>query len=224
MLFYLTKGDSGVGKSNLMLRFTDNRYQSAHDVTIGVEFGARILSVQDDKTNATKNLKCQIWDTAGQESFKSITRYIFPAHTPASGSRGSCRSYYRGATGALLVYDITRPATFTSATSWLSDLRAHADPNIAIGMIPGNEGVLTIVVLVGNKADLSHDRKVTTEEARKWAEENDLSVCVESSAKSGDGVEDAFQRVAEEVFRKIRDGVFDLTDKVHFQPAPHPMM
>jgi len=166
-----------------MLRFTDNRYQSAHDVTIGVEFGARILSVQDDKSNSTKNLKCQIWDTAGQESFKSITR-----------------SYYRGATGALLVYDITRPATFTSATSWLSDLRAHADPNIAI-------------VLVGNKADLSQDRKVTTEEAKQWARENDVSVCVESSAKSGDGVEDAFQRVAEEVFRKIRDGVFDLTDK-----------
>ena len=70
------------------------------------------------------------------------------------------------------------------------------------------------VVLVGNKADLSQDRKITTEEARQWAKENDVSVCVESSAKSGDGVEDAFQRVAEEVFRKIRDGVFDLTDKV----------
>jgi len=67
---------------------------------------------------------------------------------------------------------------------------------------------------VGNKADLSQDRKVTTEEAKQWARENDVSVCVESSAKSGDGVEDAFQRVAEEVFRKIRDGVFDLTDKV----------
>jgi Ras family len=74
------------------------------------------------------------------------------------------------------------------------------------------------LVLVGNKADLSLDRKVTTEEARQWARENDVSVCVESSAKSGDGVEDAFQRVAEEVFRKIRDGVFDLSDKVptHF--------
>jgi Ras-related protein Rab-2A len=80
----LTAGDSGVGKSNLMLRFTDNRYQSAHDVTIGVEFGARILSVQDDKTNSTKNLKCQIWDTAGQESFKSITRYPpqYPQKSP----------------------------------------------------------------------------------------------------------------------------------------------
>jgi len=70
--------------------------------------------------------------------------------------------------------------------------------------------------LVGNKADLAQDRKVTTEEARQWAKENDVSVCVESSAKSGDGVEDAFQKVAEEVFRKIRDGVFDLSDKVPF--------
>jgi len=73
---------------------------------------------------------------------------------------------------------------------------------------------LTDVVLVGNKADLAQNRKVTTEEAKQWAKENDVSVCVESSAKSGDGVEDAFQKVAEEVFRKIRDGVFDLTDKV----------
>jgi Ras-related protein Rab-2A len=142
----LTAGDSGVGKSNLMLRFTDNRYQSAHDVTIGVEFGARILSVQDDKTNSTKNLKCQIWDTAGQESFKSITRYPPPippkVPPPAQYQVGGglmIRSYYRGATGALLVYDITRPATFTSATSWLSDLRAHADPNIAIGTPPKGE-------------------------------------------------------------------------------------
>jgi Ras-related protein Rab-2A len=115
----------------------------------------------------------------------------------------------------LLVYDITRPATFTSATSWLSDLRAHADPNIAIGKGPTEEGWIGLMgVLVGNKADLSQDRKVTTEEAKQWARENDVTVCVESSAKSGDGVEDAFQRVAEEVFRKIRDGVFDLTDKV----------
>ena len=110
-----------------------------------------------------------------------------------------------------MVYDITRPATFTSATSWLSDLRAHADPNIAIGM---RFWGFADEVLVGNKADLAQERKVTTEEARQWANENDVSVCVESSAKSGDGVEDAFQRVAEEVFHKIRDGVFDLTDKV----------
>lgn len=77
---------------------------------------------------------------------------------------------------------------------------------------------------MGNKADLVQERKVTTEEARQWAKENDVSVCVESSAKSGDGVEDAFQKVAEEVFRKIRDGVFDLTDKVHALTPFHSLL
>jgi Ras-related protein Rab-2A len=78
-------GDTGVGKSCLLLQFTDKRFQQVHDLTIGVEFGARMVKIEE------KNIKLQIWDTAGQESFRSITR-----------------SYYRGAAGALLVYDITR--------------------------------------------------------------------------------------------------------------------
>eukprot|EP01119_Soliformovum_irregulare_P010009 TRINITY_DN2424_c0_g1_i1.p1 TRINITY_DN2424_c0_g1~~TRINITY_DN2424_c0_g1_i1.p1 ORF type:complete len:133 (-),score=4.38 TRINITY_DN2424_c0_g1_i1:463-861(-) len=82
---YIIIGDSGVGKSCLLLQFTDKRFQPAHDLTIGVEFGSRMISIDG------KQVKLQIWDTAGQESFRSITR-----------------SYYRGAAGALLVYDITR--------------------------------------------------------------------------------------------------------------------
>ncbi|KAG5407743.1 hypothetical protein IGI04_013862 [Brassica rapa subsp. trilocularis] len=82
---YIIIGDTGVGKSCLLLQFTDKRFQPVHDLTIGVEFGARMVTV------AGRPLKLQIWDTAGQESFRSITR-----------------SYYRGAAGALLVYDITR--------------------------------------------------------------------------------------------------------------------
>lgn len=81
----LLAGDTGVGKSCLLLQFTDRRFQPVHDLTIGVEFGARMVKIDD------KAIKLQIWDTAGQESFRSITR-----------------SYYRGAAGALLVYDITR--------------------------------------------------------------------------------------------------------------------
>ena len=73
-------GDTGVGKSCLLLQFTDKRFQPVHDLTIGVEFGARMIKIDE------KNIKLQIWDTAGQESFRSITR-----------------SYYRGAAGALLV-------------------------------------------------------------------------------------------------------------------------
>uniref|UniRef100_A0A7N2LR36 Reverse transcriptase zinc-binding domain-containing protein n=1 Tax=Quercus lobata TaxID=97700 RepID=A0A7N2LR36_QUELO len=82
---YIIIGDTGVGKSCLLLQFTDKRFQPVHDLTIGVEFGARMITIDN------KPIKLQIWDTAGQESFRSITR-----------------SYYRGAAGALLVYDITR--------------------------------------------------------------------------------------------------------------------
>lgn len=109
------------------------------------------------------------------------------------------RSYYRGATGALLAFDITRRATFEHATTWLSDLRTHADPNIA-------------VALVGNKADLTENRQVSTEEAQAWADENGV-LFVEASAKTGDRVEQAFEAVARKVYDKIKDGVFDLNDK-----------
>merc|ERR1712072_165860 len=99
---YIIIGDTGVGKSCLLLQFTDRRFQPIHDLTIGVEFGARMITI--DK----KQIKLQIWDTAGQESFRSITR-----------------SYYRGAAGALLVYDITRRETFTHLTSWLEESKQH---------------------------------------------------------------------------------------------------
>ena len=92
--------NTGVGKSCLLLQFTDQRFRQQHDLTIGVEFGSRTIEIND------KKIKLQIWDTAGQESFKSITR-----------------SYYRGAAGALLVYDITRKETFNHLTRWLEEVR-----------------------------------------------------------------------------------------------------
>merc|ERR1711897_90450 len=100
-------GDTGVGKSCLLLQFTDKRFRADHDLTIGVEFGARLITIED------KQIKLQIWDTAGQESFPSITR-----------------SYYRGASGALLVYDITRRDTFNHLTTWLDDARQHSSSNM----------------------------------------------------------------------------------------------
>lgn len=112
----------GVGKSCLLLQFTDQRFRQQHDLTIGVEFGSRTVKIND------KNIKLQIWDTAGQESFKSITR-----------------SYYRGAAGALLVYDITRKETFNHLTRWLEEVRQNGNPDIT-------------VMLIGNKADLDSRR------------------------------------------------------------------
>lgn len=128
----------GVGKSCLLLQFTDKRFRQQHDLTIGVEFGARTLKINE------KNIKLQIWDTAGQEAFKSITR-----------------SYYRAAAGALLVYDITRRDTFTHLTKWLEEVRQNANPDMTI-------------MLIGNKSDLDTRRQVRTEEGEMFAKEHGL--------------------------------------------------
>ncbi|KAH8147246.1 uncharacterized protein LAJ45_08724 [Morchella importuna] len=186
-------GDSGCGKSSLTIRLCEGRFTPTHDVTIGVEFGSRIIPC--DPTSTSPNppkIKLQIWDTAGQESFRAITR-----------------SYFRGATGALLVYDITRRDTFTHVQGWLEELRGAAEPNISI-------------ILVGNKSDLADDgeggggkREVGVEEAREWARVNGVKAVVETSAKTGEGVEEAFVDVACEIYRNIRDGVYDLNDRSH---------
>ncbi|PSN68341.1 ras-domain-containing protein [Corynespora cassiicola Philippines] len=144
-------------------------------------------------------MKLSLWDTAGQETYKSITR-----------------SYFRGASGALLVFDISRKNTFLSATSWLHDLRQIAEENI-------------VVVLVGNKSDLANastvsdadqphqseenKRQVTKEEAEEWCKQNGVMQYVETSAKSGEGVERAFLEVAERIYQNIEAGKYDLNDR-----------
>uniref|UniRef100_A0A0E0DF61 Uncharacterized protein n=1 Tax=Oryza meridionalis TaxID=40149 RepID=A0A0E0DF61_9ORYZ len=175
---YIIIGDTGVGKSCLLLQFTDKRFQPVHDLTIGVEFGARMITVD------SRPVKLQIWDTAGQESFRSITR-----------------SYYRGAAGALLVYDITRRETFNHLASWLEDARQHANANMTI-------------MLVGNKSDLSHRRAVSYEEGEQFAKEHGL-IFMEASAKTAQNVEEAFVKTAGAIYKKIQDGVFDLSNEAN---------
>ncbi|CAO0799121.1 unnamed protein product [Mucor circinelloides] len=171
---YIIVGDSGVGKSCLLLQFTDKRFYAGRELTIGVEFGTRFITMQDGK-----QIKLQIWDTAGQESFRSITQ-----------------SYYRGAAGALLVYDISRRETFEHVSTWLADVRKHANPH-------------TTVVLVGNKCDLEgRQRQVTREEGEKFARDNDIPLFIETSAKSAENVEEVFAQTAEDVYEKIKSGVF----------------
>ncbi|ORX71368.1 ras-related protein rab-2-A [Linderina pennispora] len=173
---YIIIGDTGVGKSCLLLQFTDHRFQPAHDLTIGVEFGARLVTVDN------KQIKLQIWDTAGQESFRSITR-----------------SYYRGAAGALLVYDITRRDTFDHLATWLEDARRHSNAN-------------TTIMLIGNKCDLEAKRAVAREEGEAFARENGLYF-IETSAKTAINVEEAFAQTAEDIYEKIQQGVFDVTSE-----------
>lgn len=218
-------GDSGCGKSSLTIRLCEGRFVAHHDVTIGVEFGSRIVPVgppHSRKTNELgseeaalssspgdsngdappapkglpeppaspaqqKHMKLSLWDTAGQETYKSVTR-----------------SYFRGASGALLVFDLSRKATFQHVTDWLNDLRQIAEPDI-------------VVILVGNKADLAQDednkREVTKEDATEWARKNGVFEYVETSAKSGENVEKAFMRVAERIYDNIQAGKYDLNDR-----------
>uniref|UniRef100_A0AAQ4QZL8 RAB4B, member RAS oncogene family n=1 Tax=Gasterosteus aculeatus aculeatus TaxID=481459 RepID=A0AAQ4QZL8_GASAC len=140
--------------------------------TIGVEFGSRVVNV------AGKTVKLQIWDTAGQERFRSVTR-----------------SYYRGAAGALLVYDITSRETYNALTNWLTDARTLASPNI-------------VIILCGNKKDLDADREVTFLEASRFAQENEL-IFLETSALTGENVEEGFLKCARIILNKIDSGELD---------------
>jgi len=135
---YIAIGDTGVGKSCLLLQFTDKRFNPEHDLTIGVEFGTQTVNIHNE------TVKLQIWDTAGQETFRSITR-----------------SYYRNTAGALLVYDITRRETFMHVSQWLQDAKQHGSTDMT-------------VILVGNKCDLEHLRQVSTDEGQKFAKDNGL--------------------------------------------------
>jgi len=131
-------GDPSTGKSCLLHRFIHDKFNTDITHTIGVEFGSRVIDV------GGKRVKLQIWDTAGQEIFRSVTR-----------------SYYRGAAGAILVYDISNRDTFNRVGTWLEDARTLSNSDL-------------VVTLVGNKVDLDHQREITFSEAKDYSTENDL--------------------------------------------------
>ncbi|KAJ7771851.1 ras family-domain-containing protein [Mycena metata] len=176
-------GDSGVGKSNLLSRFTRNEFNLESKSTIGVEFATRSIDV-DGKT-----VKAQIWDTAGQERYRAITS-----------------AYYRGAVGALLVYDIAKHATYVNVTRWLKELRDHADANI-------------VIMLVGNKSDLKHLRAVPTDEAKTFSTENGLSF-IETSALDASNVEGAFQTILTDIYRIVSSKSLEPSNNAIDAPGP----
>ncbi|KAM0909921.1 hypothetical protein ACQ4PT_014512 [Festuca glaucescens] len=168
-------GDSGVGKSNLLTRFTRNEFSLESKSTIGVEFATRSIHVDD------KVVKAQIWDTAGQERYRAITS-----------------AYYRGAVGALVVYDVTRHVTFENVERWLRELKDHTDANI-------------VIMLVGNKADLRHLRAVPTEDAKAFAE-REGTFFMETSALEAMNVEDSFTEVLSQIYRVVSKKALDIGD------------
>lgn len=154
-LRYIIVGDIAVGKSCILLQFSSNQFREEHELTIGVEFAIKTLEVNN------KFVKLQIWDTAGEEAFQSVTR-----------------SYYKGASCAIVVYDITRKQTFEHVTKWINDVRENCKKNVCI-------------ILVGNKSDLEESRQVSKEEAENFAKDNDL-LFLEASAKDRKNIDDIF--------------------------------
>jgi len=158
-------GDSGVGKSCLLLRFADDAFTESYISTIGVDFRFRTVKINK------KTVKLQIWDTAGQERFRTITS-----------------AYYRGADGIIMVYDTTSSDSFDHVNDWLKEVNRYASES-------------TCKLLVGNKADRIADRAVPTERAKEFAD--DLGVAfLETSAKSGSNVEEAFLTMAGELIKQ----------------------
>ncbi|KAI8643193.1 GTP-binding protein [Parasitella parasitica] len=160
-------GDSGVGKSNLLLRYTSDEFLEDSRSTIGVEFATK--SIKIDKCF----IKAQIWDTSGQERYKAITS-----------------AFYRGAVGALLVYDITRKSSFVHVNHWLKELQDHTKENIPL-------------VLIGNKMDLANNKRaVSTEDAQQYAKEANM-LFFETSALDATNVNYAFQTMFDHTYKEL---------------------
>ncbi|KAJ5778592.1 Ras-related protein RABA1b [Penicillium odoratum] len=230
MYDYLAKvillGPSGAGKSCVLHRFVKNEWRVLSSQTIGVEFSSRIIKLGTGSRR--KRIKLQLWDTAGTERFRSVSR-----------------SYYRGAAGAILIYDVASYPSFAALPTFLMDARALASPNLT-------------VILAGNKADLAdpedsarppptpsstsskqssfhfdanssmrsnymgagtrmtatfaEDREVSREDTARWAAQSNIPVAVEVSALTGEGVEEIFHRLARIILTKIELGEIDPDD------------
>ena len=155
-------GDSYVGKSNILLKYLKNQFNENSKTTVGVEFGTKNIIINN------KRIKIQIWDTAGQERYRSITS-----------------AYYKGAKGALIVYDITRKNTFDNIDKWITDLKLNGDKNICI-------------IILGNKSDLIDKREINKNDGIKKAEMYKTAF-LETSALNGDNISKAFDELIEQI-------------------------
>ena len=160
-------GDSGTGKSSLILRFVDDSFNTSFISTIGVDFKIKTVDVEGMR------IKMQIWDTAGQERFRTIVS-----------------SYYRGAHGIVVVYDVTERQSFSKIQHWLKEIENYGTDEI-------------IKLIVGNKCDLSDKRMVDFASAKEFADELDIPI-MEASARSNINVDEIFFKLARDILGKIR--------------------
>ena len=164
----LLLGNSNVGKSSLFLRFFDDIWNDTFVPTIGVDFKIKTFNIDE------KKIKMQIWDTAGQERFKNIIA-----------------SYYRGAHGILLIYDVTDKESFKNLSNWLIEIEKNASKNV-------------LKVLIGNKTDLEDKRVITYSQGKEFADSYGLKY-IETSAKKNMNVNEAFETLGRELMQASDD-------------------
>ena len=163
-------GDPAVGKSNILLRYNKNQFNREENPTIGADFYSHFVDVDGQR------IKLQIWDTAGQEHFRSIVK-----------------SYYKGIHGAMVVYDVTNKDSFNHVSRWLEEI----DTNTNSASLP--------VVLAGNKKDLAEQREVTVEEAQEYAAENELFFMETSAKDNADKmIEAIFLRLCADIAKSVK--------------------
>ena len=176
LLKYVIIGDSGVGKSNILLQYINGKFSDDFKATVGVEFGAKNIEIN------SRIYRIQIWDTAGQENFRSIAR-----------------AYYKNSICACIVYDITNRNSFNSVQSWIDDCTKQTPKSI-------------LLLLIGNKNDLNDRREVQYEEGAEFAKKRNM-IFLETSAKTGNNIDNIFERSVKQIDQNILDNKYDLDNE-----------
>jgi Ras-related protein Rab-2A len=184
LLRIIIVGDSSVGKTCLLLNFTEGNFTETHDITIGVELGNRLLKVEE------KSVKFQIWDTSGQETYRSVTR-----------------SFYRRADCAILVFDLTDQTTFKNCESWMREIKQNSKEDI-------------IIFLVGNKRDLEENQTVSIELIENFVKNHHIFAFELTSAKEGINVEKVFFEIARKLLAMDKGANPKDSGKFEIQKVP----
>ena len=172
---FIVVGNQAVGKTNLIHRFAKGDFKEDYAITLGMDYLSSKVQIDD------KYFQLELWDTAGSEKFRSITK-----------------GYYKNSTCAIIVYDVTEEKSFHDVTLWLEDCKKFTNKNIHL-------------ILVGNKIDLNPDRKITTEQGKQLADDNDISF-YETSALKGININEVFIDACKFISKNIDEGKYDLND------------